>query len=640
VQLNPQQKIAVKSHNGRVLILAGAGSGKTSVLAHRIADMIKSGIDPGAIVGLTFTNKAAAEMRQRVARITGKQIASKVVLSTFHSFCMQLLRREIDKLGYTQKFTLYDEKDIKRLFKQLTRDLLEHEGDLPSIEVSYQAIQDAKNRGISPEEFTPDGFTKELYTNLQTTLRAYNAVDFDSLITLTVELFTKHPEVLKKYQNVFRYFMIDEYQDTNPIQYKLAQLLSSHTNNLCVVGDDDQSIYGWRGAEIAHILDFPHDVLIKLEQNYRSTPTILKAANAVIQNNKERHNKSLWSNKADGSRIEVFNKESEEEEAEAVLHRILEIREKEERPWSDFAILYRSNLLARPFERLLLQMAWKRDDKWVRGIPYQIFGGTELFERAEVKDLMSYLKVIANPKDQTALLRIINYPRRGISDNTLDILTQYNRKNSIPLWNVLQNLPDLPLTERARGSIPAFVALIKQAHDRFTKEPLADALTWLIETIDYKSTIQKDVKSEKMQEFKWESVKECIHALKSYETDTANASLQDFIGTTLLDKKAPFAQKDRFGENKLTLLTFHSSKGLEYPVCFLVGLEDHIIPHERSMEDTGLEEERRLMYVAITRCQERLHMSMARKRKRFGKETNSNPSRFLFEIPKDLIQVN
>lgn len=636
---NPQQQKAIHNHKGRVLILAGAGSGKTSVLAHRIGNMISSGINPASIVGLTFTNKAAEEMRVRVARIAGKEAAKKVTLATFHSFCMQILRRDIDKLGYTRQFTLYDEKDIKRLFKQLVRDMLESDGEIPSIEASYVAIQEAKNQGIPPDEFTPKGMTADLYAGLQTTLRAYNAVDFDSLITLTVQLFTDFPEVLKKYQEQFRYFMVDEYQDTNPIQYKLVNLLASHTNNLCVVGDDDQSIYGWRGADVTNILNFPHDTLIKLEQNYRSTPTILHAANSVIQNNKERHQKELWSEKAKGPLIHVFNKQTEEEEAEAVLHRILEIKEKENRPWSDFAILYRSNALSRPFERLLLQMAWKRGEQWVRGIPYQIFGGTELFERAEVKDLMAYLKVIANPKDQNALLRIINYPRRGISDKTLDTLTQYNRRAKKHLWDVLQNLPDLPITERGRGAISSFVALIKQGQERFAKNRLNEALKWLVETIRYKDAIMGDVKSEKMQEFKWENVQECIFALKTYEEEAATPSLQDFVCTTLLDKNSMTPQKDRLGENKLTMLTFHSAKGLEYPICFLVGLEDHIIPHERSMLDTGLEEERRLMYVAITRCQEKLYMSMARKRKRYGKESNSTPSRFLFEIPKELLHL-
>ena len=637
-KLNPEQRKGVTTAEGRVLILAGAGSGKTSVLTHRIAYLINNrGIDPSKIVGLTFTNKAAGEMRERVAKLIGPAKAKQVTLSTFHSFCLNILRKEIHRLGFTSQFSLYDEKDMKRLLKNIAREALEHEGELPSIEGNYAAIQKARNQGVAPENLEADKTTIELYSELDNALRAYNALDFDALLFLTVHLFEKFPDVLEAYQEKFHYFMIDEYQDTNPIQYRLADLLSKKRGNLCVVGDDDQSIYGWRGAEVEHILNFPYDTLVKLEQNYRSTSTVLNAANHVIKNNKTRHEKVLWSDKGKGASIEIFHKPTEEEEVDAVIERLIDLKTRENRPWSDFAILYRSNLLARPFERGLIRAAWKRGDGFVRGVPYRVFGGTELYERAEVKDLMAYLKVIANPQDQTALLRIINYPRRGISEKTLDQLTTYNRSHKIPLAKVIEAPPEtLSISERGRGGLASFSALMKQAREKFAQGSLADSLTWLVETIEYKSSIGGEVKSEKAREFKWQGVLDAIEALKNYEEETENPSLADFVANTLLDKQSQAAQK---GFDGVSLMTFHSSKGLEFPVCFLTCLEDHIIPHEKSLAETGLEEERRLMYVAITRCQHKLFLSMSRKRPYFGKEMKTNPSRFLYEIPKDLLNV-
>lgn len=370
--LNPQQQKAVEITEGRVLVLAGAGSGKTKVIVHRIAHLIETrGAKPGSILGLTFTNKAAAEMRERVGRLLSPQIARQVVLSTFHSFCMRILRMEIHHLGYTNQFSLYDEQDMRRLLKQITRDVLEHEGDLPSIEPVLANISKAKSQGTVPE----DAMSRTLYERMQTSLRAFNAVDFDSLLSLTSDLFEKHPEVLAKYQDRFQYIMIDEYQDTSPIQYQIAKRLSEKHNNLCVVGDDDQSIYGWRGAEIKNILTFKSNHIIKLEQNYRSLPTILKAANSVIANNSERHAKELYSRASDSEPITLFHAPTEGEEAEAVIQRLLHLRRTHNLRWRDFAILYRSNAISRNFEMALLQAMWQKDGQWRRGIPYQVFGG-------------------------------------------------------------------------------------------------------------------------------------------------------------------------------------------------------------------------------------------------------------------------
>ena len=651
--LNPEQQKAVRATEGRVLILAGAGSGKTSVLTYRMAHLIQDkSVDPSSILGLTFTNKAAGEMKERLAKIIPPKAAKKVTLCTFHSFCMQVLRKEIHHLGYTNEFTLYDEKDIKRLLTQMVRHALEHDGDLPSIQPTMKKISEAKNKGLSEEEIIGemptwhDEFSKQIMQQLHTCMRAYNAVDFDSLLSLTVELFEKYPDVLASYQNTYRYIMIDEYQDTNPIQYRLAYLISQKHNNLCVVGDDDQSIYGWRGAEIKNILHFEASTLIKLEQNYRSTPLILKAANHVIANNKERHSKSLWSHIQEGHLVSLFHAPTENEEAQAIVQRLIWHRKHKNLRWRDMAILYRSNLLSRNFETALSQATWEDQGKWRRGIPYAVYGGTEFYERAEIKDVMSYLKVITNPLDQEALLRIINVPRRGISDKTLDLLTQHNRKHNIPLFDVLQQVSNKQcpihseLSDRAISGIDNFLRIVSKAQDKFKSGALHQTFDWLINEINYKKAIEEDVKSEKMRQFKWENVLECVKSLEEFEKNQQEQnSLSDFISSSQLDKESISFKDKEEKEDKVHLMTIHSSKGLEFEACFLVGVEDHIIPHEKSVFERGLEEERRLMYVAMTRARKHLILSMARKRKKMGKEINTTPSRFLFEIPKEVLKV-
>ena len=633
-KLNPDQQRAVETTEGRVLVLAGAGSGKTSVIVHRMAHLIQEKkIPPENILGLTFTNKAAAEMRERMSKILSSSIAKRVVLSTFHSFCMRILRKEIHHLGYTRDFSLYDERDIRRLVKHIARDELEHEGDLPSIEPVMEKIAQAKNRGTLPD----DKISLTLFHRLQVSMRAFNAVDFDSLLTLTEQLLQQHPEVLERYQEQFRYIMIDEYQDTNPIQYKIAKLLAAKYHNLCVVGDDDQSIYGWRGAEIKNILTFESTHIIKLQQNYRSLPNILKAANSLISNNCERHQKELYSLSTNAEPITLFHAPTEMDEANAVVQRLLHLKKQHGLKWGDFAILYRSNLLSQPFEMALLQGMWQKEGEWKRGIPYQIFGGTELYERSEVKDLMAYLRFIANPQDEEALLRIINLPRRGISEKTLSILTQENRTSNVPLWKILQNLKShCELPEKAIHAVQNFVYLIQEVKTHFKEKSLKEAFTFLIESIDYKKAIEEDVKSEKMRGFKWENVENCVRSLELYEQETDHPSLQDFLSTTLLDQSSFTKKEKTLSNEKVNVMTFHSAKGLEFEATFLVALEDHIIPHEKSFQ---LEEERRLMYVAITRAKKHLTLSMSRQRKRYGKEESSSPSRFLFEIPKELLKI-
>ncbi len=633
--LNEKQQQAIAITEGYVLVLAGAGSGKTSVITHRIAHLIKDKhVPPSSILGLTFTNKAAEEMRKRVAALVDPSLAKQVILSTFHSFCMRILRKEIDKLGYTKDFTIYDEKETRRLLNQLVREELAHDGDLPSLDPTLAAISVAKNKAQTPEQMEGDPFSKNLYGKLQTTMRAYNAVDFDNLLLLTLRLFEEHPGVALKYQDRFRYIMIDEYQDTNLVQYRLAKWLSGKHRNLCVVGDDDQAIYGWRGADIKNILQFEADAVIKLEQNYRSTPIILQAANHVIQHNHERHSKELWSAQSSGRPIEIFHAPSEEEEAKAVADRMIWYHQQENIPWNEMAILYRSNLLARPFEIALMQASYLKNGAWRRGIPYQVFGGTEFAERSEIKDIAAYLRVIKNPQDQEAILRIINVPRRGISDQALDKLTQRNRLEKRPLWSVLQQAgAEDNLSDRALSGIRQFLEIIKQGQEKFSTPPYQDSLRWLVETINYQKAIQEEVKSEKARAFKWENVEALIQSSDAYD------DLHELLGTLALDDN-PFIRSNKGAEaNHANLLTFHSAKGLEFTLCFLVGLEDQIMPHEKSLAERGLEEERRLMYVAMTRAKKHLVISMSRYRLRYGKQTAMTPSQFLFEIPQELIQL-
>lgn len=642
--LNENQERAVKTVTGRVLVLAGAGSGKTRVIVHRIAHLIRHhNVNPQAIVGLTFTNKSAAEMRHRVEDLIGTSFAKQVTLSTFHSFCMQILRKEIDKLGYTRDFSLYDERDLERIIQHLAKEMLGVERDLPSLASTRAAIAHAANQGGSEQSVKSwhDQFSKDIYSRLQTTLRAHNAVNFDNLINLTTRLFEEHADVLDRFQERYRYLMIDEYQDTNPAQFRLAELLSQKYKNLCVVGDDDQSIYGWRGAQIANILEFKADHIIKLEQNYRSTPTILEAANAVIHNNKNRHDKKLWCQESTEEPIEVFNAPTEADEANAVIERLIKYRKKGFR-WKDMAILYRSNALSRNLEISLINASWKQDDNWVRGIPYEIFGGLEFSERSEIKDLLSYLRVIANQKDQEALLRILNVPRRGVSDTFLDELTKMNRSSNILLWDLLEEVAhgkiSFPHHPRGMVGIKSFVDLIHRAKSRFANPPLNEALIWLLEEINYKKAIEEDVKSDKMRDFKWENVMECVNALTQYELEN-EPILQDFVASTALARPNFATHVQKTNEDKVQLMTLHSAKGLEFPICFIVGLEDHILPHEKSREVTGIEEERRLFYVGITRARKNLILSMSRARMRMGKAEPTNPSRFLFEIPKHLLKA-
>lgn len=658
-KLNPEQKKATLMTEGRLLILAGAGSGKTRVLTLRMAHLIKNcQVSPKSILGLTFTNKAASEMKHRIGSFIDKNLSKQITLCTFHSFCMKILRADISHLGYTSSFTLWDEQDVKRMISILARDYLKCEKELPSLEPTINAINRLRSKGLKSHEIEETGskwhdqFTSEIYRRLLQSMRAYNALDFDALLSTTVELFEKFPDVLKKYQEQYRYVMIDEYQDTNQIQYRLAELLTQKHHNLCVVGDDDQSIYGWRGADIKNILAFANANVIKLEQNYRSTNCILSGANGIISKNSERHEKKLWSQYGSGQKIEVFHAPNEIEEANAVVCRIVKLKEQHALKWRDIAILYRSNALSRQFELALMRHHWNQHGKWVQGIPYQIWGGTEFYGRKEIKDLSSYLRFLVNTKDQEALLRIINQPRRGIGEGALDLITAYNRRKNVPLWDVLKMVSkgelgsielQGSLNRKAFDGVRNFVSVIQEATHKFQNEPLDTAMRWFVEEINYKNSIFEEVKSNQMRDFKCENVEEFIQSMSEYKTlsesENRKSSLTDFLNEITLHQDWNQLNSKNQEDDKVSLLTFHSSKGLEFPACFLVGIEDQIIPHEKSLLETGLEEERRLMYVAVTRAMKFLTISMAQERKRMGKTQKSSPSRFLMELPKETLNI-
>lgn len=649
-KLNPEQFQAVTTTQGFVLVLAGAGSGKTRVLTLRIAYLILTqGVSPDAIVAMTFTNKAAEEMKERLIKIIGAKLASKVFIGTFHSYCLKLLRTYIHHLGYTENFSLYSESDVKRIFKQLAATYLNQNGELPPLDNSFSAILMAKTLGQPPEDKKNswhNDFLKSTYESLKTSMRAFNAVDFDGLLELTCTLFEHHPHLVQEQLLKTEYVLIDEYQDSNPMQFKIAKGLSSHHKNLFVVGDDDQSIYGWRGARIENILNFPADTKIKLEQNYRSSPTILHAANAVISNNKTRHQKSLKSNATHDDKITIFHAPTDLEEAQSVVLKLLKIKEEQNLKFSDFAILYRSNSLSRPFEIALNNMTYKTNEGFKRGIPHVVVGGLEFFERAEIKDVTAYLRLCVNPSDQEALLRIINVPRRGLSDKILDTITSYQRKEKTSLYDTLLQLSEPlsthPLAQELSSKtllhISEFTTAIEEAKNSFKSAlPYHLTLKNLLEKIDYKAAIFEDVKSDKMRQFKQESVDLFLENLKSFQQAQVNANLTDYLATINLDDH--FMLEKSQEKDVVSLMTLHSSKGLEFEVCFIVGLEDHILPHEKSLKTSSLEEERRLFYVGITRGKTKVILSMAQSRSRNGKTETSHPSRFLFEIPQELLEI-
>ena len=672
--LNPPQREAVLQTQGPVLILAGAGSGKTRVITRRIAYLVRKAIaDPTQILAMTFTNKAAEEMRERVAEQIGQKLAKGLTLTTFHSFCVRVLRAHIDHIGYRRNFTISADGDTRTLMRRvlgdidgpkdtfspqtiqaaislhkstrfdepLTTEVLEEAANAATLNAALNATDPevAAAAAKAAESETAKKYRTwlpEIYERYQSALRAANSVDFDDLLNLTLTLWREHPKVLAQYQQQFQYVMVDEYQDTNRIQYQLLRALVDRHRNLCVVGDDDQSIYGWRGADVRNILDFEQDFpearIITLDQNYRSTDTILKAANAVIANNKVRREKNLWSNLEKGRAIDWVVAADEEHEAKTAVAWLQFIQEKTNAPHSDFAVLYRSTLQSRPLELAFRQA----------GIPYAVFGGQDFFERTEVKDIVAYLKLVTNPRDEAAFLRVVNVPRRGIGDAALVQIHELCLKEQLPLAKAMHEALQRGLvSHQAAGGIRVFLEILRVFRTKFKDRtaPLTHLVKELIEQIGYRDELVRTSKTPEQYEFRWDNVQAVVRAVEAYETASSTPTLTAFLDDNALGADSDRPSKDERRQTGVNLMTIHSAKGLEFPFVFIVGCEEGLLPHERSVRDSAgaVDEERRLFYVALTRGQRHVTLFQALSRNRFGKERMTQASRFLKEIPEALL---
>ncbi len=631
-KLNPMQKEAVLHTEGPLLLLAGAGSGKTRVLTHRIAHLIDLGVKPFHILAITFTNKAAKEMRARVDALVPE--GSDVWVSTFHSLCVRILRRDIDKIDYDNKFSIYDSDDSEKLIKLCLKELNISDKQFP-VRATMGTISNFKNELISPSVAMRDHSSDfrmkkmiEVYTLYQRKLVENNALDFDDIIFKMVDLLTARDDVREKYQDRFKYVMVDEYQDTNTAQYTLVRLLSGKYKNLCVVGDDDQSIYGWRGANIRNILDFEKDYknakVIKLEQNYRSTKTILDAANEVIKNNFARKAKSLWTSSDSGEKI-VFNKSAgEAEEAMFVADKILNAI-KNGAAHRDFAILYRTNAQSRIFEEVFIK----------RGVPHKILGGIRFYDRRVVRDLLAYLKFLNNPHDSIALMRIINVPRRGIGDASIDKVSEYAVEHGLSFFRALFEVKEISGLGARGQKFAAFRDLMEELLESALNEPIDTLIEKVINMTGYKAELEAEDTDEARDNL--ENLLEVLSIARSFMENAEDGSLSAF-----LEEVALVADIDGYNENDdvVVLMTLHSSKGLEFPTVFLVGFEEGLFPSYRSITSGTLdeiEEERRLCYVGITRAKEHLYITAASARRLHGQLTSNLVSRFFKEIPPALM---
>ncbi len=648
--LNPAQREAVEKTEGPVLILAGAGSGKTKVLTSRIAYLIEDkGIQAPNILAITFTNKAANEMRERVEQNIGPE-TKDMWISTFHSCCVRILRKDINKIGYNRSFVIYDSADQVTLVKDCLKELnLSDKVFEPKAVIS--AISGAKDKLYTPKQFKDINMADnrmvkiaDIYALYQDRLKRNSALDFDDLILKTVELFKANDEVLAYYRSRFRYIMVDEYQDTSKAQYELIKLLAREHQNICVVGDDDQSIYGWRGADIRNILEFEKDYdnvhVVKLEQNYRSTQVILDAANKVISNNIERKRKKLWSEKKEGELIKIQLTGSEIEEADFIADSIAQIARKENRPYKDFAVLYRANAQARPVEDALNRSQ----------IPYNIYGGTKFYERKEIKDLLAYLRVIQNPQDDISIKRIINVPRRGIGLRTIEKIEDRANLKQESIYSVLIDIEtNSDISTKARASISGFVDIIGTLRTIKEVYPVSKLIEKVLDTTGYMDELveirnknEKDLtgKGEEAQD-RIDNLREFISIALEFESSSddtyENKDLETFLTSIALTSES----NDEEDNDRVSLMTIHTSKGLEFPVVFLTGMEEGLFPISRaikSMSDSQIEEERRLCYVGITRAKEELYMSLTEKRTLYGKTNVAIASRFMEELPEECIE--
>ena len=636
--LNPAQKKAVEHLDGPLLIMAGAGSGKTKVLTCKIANLLAHGVAPYNILAITFTNKAATEMRERAVRMIGTP-AQSVWLSTFHSFCARFLRYEIDKTGiYKKNFVIYDSSDSQTVVKACLKEMnLDDKQFAPNSVQS--AISNAKNMLMGPTAFGHDAATffekkvAEVYKLYSQKLQANNALDFDDLLLVSVALIEDDEEIREKYQQRFHYILVDEYQDTNGAQYQLTKLLAAKHHNLCVVGDADQSIYGWRGADIRNIMDFEKDYpeakTIKLEQNYRSTKHILQAANAVIEHNQNRKPKKLWTENAEGECITSYFASDERDEARYILKEIMRQNTIHNVSFGDMAILYRTNAQSRVLEESFMR----------EGIPYTMVGGLKFYDRKEIKDMIAYLRVIFNPLDSVSLQRIINVPKRGLGGTSMGHVADYVAEQGLSMFDVLSS-PDLlgevpGLSARARNALEQFSVMIFSLIEAEERLSVHKLIEYVYDQTGYIAELEKEQKPENISRV--ENLKEFVGVAKDFEKSTEDEpNLENFLAQIALISDIDRADIE---EDRVTLMTLHSAKGLEFPVVFMAGMEEGLFPHVRTlMEPDQLEEERRTCYVGITRAQRKLYLTHARMRMIFGHTTSYQPSRFLEEIPDECIE--
>ena len=632
-KLNPEQKQAVLTTEGPLLILAGAGSGKTRVLTYRAAYLLEKGVPPWAILAITFTNKAAREMRERINRLAG-EAADDMWVMTFHALSARILRRDIEKLGYKREFSIYDDDDQMTLIKRILKKLDISDKSYPPRAVK-SVISDAKNHMLSPEEWlkdNPDFRSKpyyRAYCEYEKELKENNALDFDDLILKTLELLTEHPPVLEVYRRKFSYIMVDEYQDTNMAQYMLVRTLAGDKKNVCVVGDDDQSIYGWRGADLRNILEFEKDYggcpVIKLEQNYRSTGNILDAANQVIAHNTGRKEKALWTDADAGDRIKLYHALDERDEAAWVCD-VIQSLTRGGYELGDMAVLYRTNAQSRVLEEALVR----------RGIRYGVYGGLKFYDRKEVKDVIAYLRVLVNPDDDISLRRIINEPRRGIGDSTVETIAAYAAQHGLSLLNALMEAENAGLSSRALTAVRGFTELLVTLTGDMLDKPASEFITGLIEQTGLEKQYENDKEPE--NESRRENIHELVSAVIEYDRMNPEGGMVGF-----LENVALVTDTDRMEEKAslVTLMTLHSAKGLEFPVVFLTGLEEGIFPISRAMfNEEQMEEERRLMYVGVTRAKKKLFLSHARNRMLYNARQSNEVSRFVTEIPARVLEEN
>ena len=633
--LNDRQCEAVKHTEGPLLITAGAGSGKTKVLTCRIAHLLELGVAPYRILAITFTNKAAKEMKERVTNLVGAQ-ADSIWLSTFHSFCAKLLRFEIDGFhGYTRNFTIYDSSDQLVLVKDCLKKLnLDDKQFMPrsvlgTISSAKNVLMDAKAFAAKASDFYEQKVA-DVYALYQEKLRENNAVDFDDLLFLAVRLLQEKEDVREKYQSRFQYILVDEYQDTNHAQYALTKILAARWRNICVVGDADQSIYAWRGADIRNIIDFTRDypdaASIKLEQNYRSTKTILHAANAVIDNNESRPKKTLWTENPAGNKIIHYQAQTEHDEADYIAGIIYNRHEISHEPYGDMAILFRTNAQSRVLEEKLMRYA----------IPYTMVGGTKFYDRKEIKDVLAYLRLLYNPEDSLSLTRIINVPKRNIGATTMEHVAAYAEEQGISLFEALSSTDEIPVTKRARTSLENFAAMIFDLLNDIEGKDVLSLIETVIKQTGYGDMLDKEAEHDPQGESRKENVGEFLSVAKDYMDSNPDGNLQDFLeNVALVSDVDDFESSD----SKVTLMTLHAAKGLEFPVVFLTGLDEGLFPHSRTLLDPAqVEEERRLAYVGITRAERQLYVTNAITRTMYGRISAYMPSRFLAEIPPQLME--